>query len=157
MKKPFELHINETDNFTQYDFDRKYIRKSMRKASKIVRDRAKQLVNVTGKRNNYPQKRTGTLSKSIRTKLSKSGFLSRTAPQKTEAMKEFYPAFLHYGVKNNPLKGAERARARRRGTLTGPWRIKPRNNYMVDALRSTSRRVGEILIKGFKEALWKGK
>ena len=158
MKKPeFQFHISETDNFVSYDFDRRSVRKSMRRAAKVVRDRSRRLVNVTGKRNNYPSRRTGALANSIRSRLSRSGFLARIAPEKTSRMKAFYPAYLHYGVKNNPLRGAERAKARRRGTLSGTWRIKPRNNYMVDALRSSTRTVKEILIKGFKEALWKGK
>lgn len=157
MKKPFELHIKETDNFVQYDYDRKAVRKAMRAAAKIVKDRSRRLVNTTGKRNNYPSRRTGTLANSIRARLSRSGFMARIAPEKTARMKEFYPAYLHYGVKKNPLRGKERARARRRGQLQGPWLIKPRGNYMVDALRSTTRKVSEVLINGFKEALWKGK
>lgn len=157
MKKPFELHITETDNFVQYDYDRKMVRKAMRAAGKIVKDRARRLVTKTGKRNNYPSRRTGTLANSIRVRISKPGFMAKIAPQKTPRMKEFYPAYLFYGVKKNPLRGKERARARRRGQLQGPWLIKPRGNYMVDALRSTTRKVSEVLINGFKEALWKGK
>ena len=153
----FRLHISETDNFVKYDFDRKIVRKTMRRAAALVRSRSKQLLNAKRKRGNYPRKRTGTLVKSIRTKLSKSGFMARIAPEKIDGMEEFYPAFLYYGVKDNPLKGTERARARRRGQLSGPWRVKPRDNYMVDALQSRSQKVKEILIKGFEEALWKGK
>lgn len=161
MKKPeidlYVEHLEGFDQFTKYDFNRREVRKAMRFAASLVRLRARRLVNVTGKRNNYPNKRTGALSRSIKTRLSRSGFMARIAPEKTAEMGDFYPAYLHYGVKNNPLHGKERQRARRRGQLTGSWRIKPRNNYMVDALRSTKRKVQERLITGFKKALIKGK
>lgn len=154
MKKPeFELHISETDNFVRYDFDRRIVKKAMRSASKIVRERAKRLVNVTGKRNNYPNKITGTLYKSIRSKVSRSGFMAKVRHERTPKMKAFYPAYLHYGVKNKPPGTSIRARR----NLATSWRIKPRNNYIVDALRSTRRQVSRILIDGFKEALWNGK
>jgi hypothetical protein len=83
----------------------------------------------------YPGRDTGTLWRSIKSKVSRSGFLVRIAPQKTPEMgKDFYPAFLWYGV-------------RRKGGAEGSgWRIEARANYMTEAL-DRRREVSQTTIK----------
>jgi hypothetical protein len=83
-------------------------------------------------------------------------------------MKEFYPAYLHYGVKQGSRLGklalgkgrgksnrrskGERAIALAARRALG-WRINPRGNYMVDALEDSKSQVQSILAAGFAAAL----
>ncbi|WP_205413520.1 hypothetical protein [Pseudomonas protegens] len=104
---------------------------------------------------------------SIAFKVFRSGFLVKIAPRKTAAMAEFYPAYLHYGVKRGRRLGklapgtgkgksnrrAAGARAAIAERAAGEWRIKPRDNYMADALQDSSSDVKGILSAAFASAL----
>jgi hypothetical protein len=83
-------------------------------------------------------------------------------------MEEFYPAYLHYGVRKGrrlgklaPGQGKGRSNRRAKGIraaaladrAAGEWRIKPRDNYMADALQDSSAQVQSILSAAFAAAL----
>ncbi|MNJ59277.1 hypothetical protein D3C77_549540 [compost metagenome] len=83
-------------------------------------------------------------------------------------MKEYYPAYLHYGVKVGgkpkalaPGKGRGKSNRRAKGQLAaekakraaGAWRIEPRANYMEDALQDTKGQVEAILKAAFAAAI----
>ena len=151
------FHVGGFDGFQKVDFEKSEIKKALRQVGRLIRDDARRRVNKKGKADKYPAKRTGTLRQSIRFKVTPSGFLVRVAPYKTAKMKDFYPAYLQYGVKKSPLKGKERERARRRGRLQGPWRIEPsRGNYMADALKNNEKKTQDIVLRALKGALHLG-
>lgn len=147
------LHIDKFDMYGKLDFDKKQIRVAMRMAGKEVQTVAKRLVSrkQTSKRDQYPGKRKGILQRSIKYKVSRSGFLVVVKPFKTAAMgKDFYPAYLWYGVR----RGAKRSKSHKAGASGGNgWRIAPRKNYMQDALYQKQGRVKAILISRFQKAL----
>ncbi len=151
------VHVDVLDNFSKDLFDKREVRKGMREAGALVRTAARNLVDTASRFSEYPHKATGTLRDSIRAKVSRPGFMVVIRPELTAKMRaksgEFYPAFLHYGVKNSSLKGAERRRARRRGKLSGSWRIAPRANYMEDALQDRKQRVKAVLVQALRDAL----
>lgn len=78
---------------------------------------------------------------------------------------EFYPAFLHYGVRYGkalkplaPGKGRGKSNRRARGERVAArkangWRIEPRANYMSDALQDAGSDVRAILSRAFADAL----
>ena len=113
------FEVNATlQGFSRIDFDKKKVRKALRIEGRAVQKIARKLVSkrVLNSNGDYPARRTGRLMRSIKVKVSRPGFLVKIAPQKTNEMKDFYPAFLHYGsVKNN---------------------LAPRKNFMTDALDS---------------------
>jgi hypothetical protein len=119
----FELNVT-VQGFSRIDFDRKKVRNALRIEGRAIQKVARKMVSkrMIDSVGDYPAKRTGRLMRSIKVKLSKPGFLVRIAPYKTAEMKDFYPAFLHYGsIKNN---------------------LAARKNFMTDALdtrRETSR------------------
>lgn len=132
------------------DFDRKSVRKALRIEGSAVRKEARRLVSrraVSGGGEN-PGRETGALWRSIKSKVSRSGFLVKIAPQKTPEMGEdFYPAYLFYGVRRGAQRG--RSHARRADNGSG-WRIEPRNNFMIQALdrrRSGARVALEAALK----------
>jgi len=162
------LHIEGFDNLTRDVFDKRKIREGMRKAGRVVARQAQVNLALARGEDNYPVSRTGTLLNSIAFKLSRSGFLVKIAPYKTSAMKAYYPAYLYYGVKMGgrlkPLApGQGKGKSNRRGKsirsaalaarAAGDWRIKPRKNYMSDALQDTQSQVRRILEAAFAQAL----
>lgn len=162
------LHVEGFDNFDRDVFDKRKIRAGMRKAGKLVTQRAQMNLALGKGQEGYPVNRTGATLESINFKVSRAGFLVKVAPRKTEAMKEFYPAYLHYGVKKGhrlaklaPGKGKGKSNRRAPGQraaalaerAAGEWRIRPRGNYMADALQDSKSQVQAILAEAFAAAL----
>jgi hypothetical protein len=162
------IHVEGFDSFERDAFDKRKIRAGMRKAGQLVRQRAQMNLALGKGQDGYPVNRTGTTLESIDFKVSRSGFLVKIAPRKTAAMKEFYPAYLHYGVKQGRrlaklAPGQGKGKSNRRGAgvraaalairAAGEWRIKPRDNYMADALQDSNSQVQAILAAAFAAAL----
>ena len=163
------LHFGEFDSYGKLDFDKKAIRKGMRLVGALVRREARALVNqqTPSSGGEYPSRAEGLLYRSIRAKVSRPGFLVKIAPQKIAGMKDFYPAYLHYGVKQGGRlkavpqiavgKKSRRKKGERAAALAaraaGAWSLEPRKNFMADALESSSDRVQGILRKAFADAL----
>lgn len=130
------LEVNETiTGHSRIDFDKKLVRRAMVRFGADIRKDARRRVarRAVSGAGEYPGRSTGELFRSIKSKVSKSGFLVRVWPTKTDAMKEFYPAFLHYGVTGRPRRKDHREQSK-----DGKWRIAPRGNYMTDALQDRS-------------------
>lgn len=132
------LHVEGFDKFDQEAFNKRKIRAGMRRVGQLIAGRAQMNLALGGGQEGYPVNRTGATTESINFKLSRSGFLVRVAPNKTASMREYYPAYLHYGVR------------RKSG---GGWRIRPRDNYMTDALVDSRDEVRRILQQAFAAAL----
>ena len=132
------LHVEGFDKFDQEAFNKRKIRAGMRKVGQLITGRAQMSLALGGGQDGYPVNRSGATTDSIGYKVSRSGFLVRVAPSKTASMRAFYPAYLHYGVR------------RKSG---GGWRIKPRDNYMTDALVDSRDEVRRILQQAFAAAL----
>lgn len=122
----FEVNA-KIEGFSRVDFDKKKIRSALRIEGRAVQKLARKLVSkrILNSVGDYPARRTGRLMRSIKVKVAKSGFLVRIAPQKTAEMKDFYPAFLHYGSTKNNLE--------------------PRKNFMTDSL-DARREVSRVAI-----------
>lgn len=162
------LHFEGYDSLPRDIFDKKKIRAGMRKAGRLVMQRAQMNLALARGEEGYPVNRTGATLESINFKVSRSGFLVKVAPRKTSTMPEFYPAYLHYGVKKGrrpgklaPGKGKGRKNRRAAGArarlvaerAAGEWRITPRDNYMADALQDSKADVQAILSAAFAAAL----
>lgn len=156
------LHVEGFDQFDRQAFNKQQIRAGMRKVGKLVVGKAQMNLALGGGRDGYPVNRTGATLESINYKVSRAGFLVRIAPAKTERMEAFYPAYLHYGVKQGSRvrglgNGRRRARGQRQALLAARnangWRIAPRDNYMTDALADSRAQVQAILRDAFSRAL----
>lgn len=162
------LHVEGFDAFERDVFDRRKIRTGMRKVGQLVAQRAQMNLALGRGQAGYPVNRTGATLESINYKVSRAGFLVRIAPTMTSSMKAFYPAYLHYGVREGsrikPLaagqgrgKSNRRARGERQALVNaraqGGWRIRPRDNYMSDALQDSKGDVQRILQAAFAAAL----
>ncbi|WP_064577182.1 hypothetical protein [Cupriavidus gilardii] len=145
----FYMHIEGFEGFDKaIDFNKRKVRAAMRKAGRLVAGQAKMNVALARGAEGYPAVRTGALRESIDFKLSRSGFLVRVAPKKTSAMPAPYFVYLHYGVR----RGMKR-RKDHKAQPAGPWRIKPRANYMADALQDRSDQVRSLLQQALADSL----
>lgn len=152
MSDGVEVHVGWTGH-SRIDFDKKRIRKVMRARGRDIQKEARRLVarRAISQAGDYPGRDKGTLWRSIKAKVSRSGFLVRVAPQKTAEMgKDFYPAYLWYGVH----RGSSRSTGHKKQIDNGAgWRIEPRKNYMTEAL-ARRREVSENAIRNaLKDAL----
>lgn len=162
------LHVEGFDKFERDAFDKRKIRAAMRKVGLLITQKAQMNLALGQGQDGYPVNRTGATVESISFKVSRSGFLVRISPTKTSAMEAFYPAYLHYGVKKGkklgklaPGKGKGKSNRRAQGAraaalaerAAGEWRIKPRDNYMADALQDSASQVELILKAAFAGAL----
>ena len=159
------LHFEGYDSLPRDIFDKKKIRAGMRKAGRLVMQRAQMNLALARDDEGYPVNRTGATLHSISFRVSKSGFLVRVAPKKTSAMKEYYPAYLFYGVKRGArlsrLKAGEKHTTKRRregirlreARRNNEWLIAPRDNYMADALQDSQSDIQAILSAAFAAAL----
>jgi hypothetical protein len=151
-KSGFYMHIEGFEGFDRsVDFDKAQIRKAMRAAGRLVVKEAQSLVSGgpsgPGK---YPAKRTGRLRKSIKARVSRSGFLVRVEPKTGGSVpaSDPYFAYLHYGVR----KGASR-RKDHQAQAGGAYRIAPRANYMADALQHEAPAVRSLLSQALAAGL----
>ncbi|MBN3004511.1 hypothetical protein JW897_12270 [Chromobacterium alkanivorans] len=168
MADTLSMHITGFDEFDKVDFDKSKVRAGFRQAGKIVTGRAQMLLALGKGQDGYPTNRTGALLHAISFKVSRSGFMVRVMPNMPEGSKEYYPAYLHYGVRQGarvtklaPGQGLGRSNRRARGArgealaarkLTG-WRIAPRDNYIVDALQDSAQEVEGVLAAALGRAL----
>lgn len=124
------------EGFSRIDFDKKQIRNAMRNIGRDMQREARKLVSrraISGA-GEIPGRLTGATQRSIKYRVSRPGFLVRIAPFKTAEMgKDFYPAFLHYGSEKNNLK--------------------PRKNYMVEALERRQSNTRSVLSNALENAL----
>ena len=155
------MHVEGFDNFHRDAFDKKKLRPAFRKAGRLVEVRSQLNLSLAGGSVNYPRIRRGLLRSSVQTKVSRSGFMVKVMPQRVAGMKAYYPAYLHYGVKQGArvrgTGGARRKKGERQALIdarnSGGWRIKPRDNYVADALEDEAGRVRAVLSAGFAAAL----
>jgi hypothetical protein len=161
------LHFEGYEAFDRETFNMRKIRAGMRKVGQVVAGRAQMNLALGRGQAGYPVNRTGETVDSIKYRVSRRGFLVRISPTKTEGMEEFYPAYLHYGVRLGSRIGAagpgeahgksgRRVRGGRQALKAARakngWRITPRDNYMTDALQDSRAEVQQILTRAFAAA-----
>lgn len=129
--------------FSRIDYNKNVIRKVLRQEINQVRDVARAEVSSASPSSpgEAPGKRTGVLMRAIKSKVGRSGLAAFARPEKTSRMgKDFYPAFLRHGVKQ------------RRGKVLQPG-LKPRADYMLDALARRSAAATEAIRAALERAL----
>lgn len=157
------MHVEGFEQFGREVFNKTKVRAGMRQVGRLITGRAQMNLALGGGQDGYPINRTNTTLDSINFKVSRSGFLVRISPTMTSNMEEFYPAYLHYGVRQGQrIRGAgpgkgRRARGARQALVAARnangWRISPRDNYMTDALTDSRTQVQKILAATFAGAL----
>lgn len=130
------------------EFDKREVRKTMRKVGQDVRKAARALIarKVRSGAGDNPGRKTGKLYRSLGYKVSRSGFMVTVRHQTMAGMAPYW-AWLYYGV-----RGWSGKRRKGRGGQ-GNWRISPRNNYISDALEGRRAAVQNMIADTLKRAL----
>lgn len=115
MSPEIDVKIFIMPSITRLWFEKRELKSALLKGGRVVQKEARRLVahRAISKPDQFPGYDSGTLSKSIKATVGSGGGYVKVMPNKTAAMKEYYPAFLYYG------------------TCRG---LKPRKNYMTEAL-----------------------
>lgn len=147
------LETNVTiDGFSRIDFDRRKVRKSMGVIGRDVQKEARRLIarRAISGADEYPGRRTGRLWRAVKYHVSRSGFMVKIQPDKTGEMKDYYPAYLYYGVRK--MRSLALAK-RHKKQPEGPYRLAPRANFMTDALDNRSQNTRSVLRNTLQDAL----
>ncbi|MEK6788504.1 MAG: hypothetical protein AABY68_06095 [Pseudomonadota bacterium] len=133
------VDVRLSGNYERIDFKRGPIKRAMGRIGLRVRVTAGRLVarRAISDPDSYPGKDTGQLQRALRFKVSKSGFAVVVRADKTAGMDVFYPAFLNYGAMDRKRGGD----------------LKPRRNYVVDALDDSREMIQRELFQALKDGL----
>lgn len=144
MADLIDISLKIPDGFKHADFDIKVLKKGLRKEGAKIAAEAKRLVGKRGVSDpgGFPGKDTGVLRKSIKSKVSRSGFTATVKPWMIPEMGgDFYPAYVYYGHRGPKARTAQDNR--RRQKAQGVKVAAPRKNFIVEA----TRKVGEESIQ----------
>ena len=119
--------------FKCVDYDPKALKKPLRKSGNAVRKIARKMISrkAVSEAGQFPGKQTGEMAKSIKVKVSKSGYSVAVYPTKTQAMPVYYPAFVVYGHRAPYSETAQEARSHKQ--RAGKKVAAPRKNFVPEA------------------------
>lgn len=127
------VSVKVDSGFRTIDYDPRKIKTALRKAGQDVRKEARKLIakKAVSDAGCFPGKDSGEMQRSIRAKVSKSGYSVAVYPTKTPNMPVYYPAFVVYGHRG---PGSETSQERRRHKQRiGEKVAKPRANFIYAA------------------------
>lgn len=119
--------------YRKIDYDPKALKQPLRKSCNAVRKIARKMISrkAVSEAGQFPGKQTGEMAKSIKVKVSKSGYSVAVYPTKTQAMPAYYPAFVVYGHRAPYSETAQEARSHKQ--RAGKKVAAPRKNFVPEA------------------------
>lgn len=146
---------------TYADFDTKVLKKSFRSVGAEIRKIARKSVSkkAVSRAGQFPGMETGTLRKSIKEKVSRSGFSVGIASYKVQGMDKYYPAFVYWGHRGPyaDMKDGKPDKKQHGKKRVGKKVAEPRRNYIVDAAEQYGRtRYQAVMQKVLAEAIKPG-
>lgn len=119
--------------YRKIDYDPKALKQPLRKSGNVVRKIARKMISrkAVSEAGQFPGKQTGEMAKSIKVKVSKSGYSVAVYPTKTQAMPAYYPAFVVYGHRAPYSETAQEARSHKQ--RAGKKVAAPRKNFVPEA------------------------
>ena len=125
--------VSVDHGFKRIDYDAKALKQPLRKSGNAVRKIARKMISrkAVSEAGQFPGKQTGAMQKSIKVKLSKSGYSVAVYPTKTQAMPVYYPAFVVYGHRAPNSETSQEARSHKQ--RSGKKVAAPRKNFVPEA------------------------
>lgn len=119
--------------YRKIDYDPKALKQPLRKSGNDVRKIARKMISreAVSEAGQFPGKQTGEMAKSIKVKVSKSGYSVAVYPTKTQEMPAYYPAFVVYGHRAPYSETAQEARSHKQ--RAGKKVAAPRKNFVPEA------------------------
>lgn len=127
------VSVSVDDGFKRIDYDGKALKDPLRKSGYAVRKIARKLISrkAVSDAGQFPGKDTGEMARSIKVKVSRSGYSVRIMPTKTNEMPAYYPAFVVYGHRAPNSETTQEARAHK--ARAGKKVAAPRKNFVPEA------------------------
>ncbi len=140
------------------DFDTKVLKDGFRRMGKEIVKTSRKLVSRRGvsRKGEHPGKQTGTLAKSVKSRISRSGF-SVAVKSESKGMPVYYPAFVYYGHRGPGRDSKKQHGTKRHGRKVAA----PRANWIVDAAERYGRyrymaEMKQIMAQAIKPGLIQG-
>ena len=127
------VSVSVDDGFKRVDYDGKALKDPLRKSGYAVRKIARKLISrkAVSDAGQFPGNDTGEMARSIKVKVSRSGYSVRIMPTKTNEMPAYYPAFVVYGHRAPNSETTQEARAHK--ARAGKKVAAPRKNFVPEA------------------------
>lgn len=145
--------VKVIDGFQYPDFDKRAVKKGMRKVGQSVAKLAKSRISkrIVSKPGDPPGRKTGNLYKSIKPTVSRSGFSVRINPRGSSFAGAYYPAYVIYGHRG---PGSD-SKSQRGKIRSGRKVAEPRENFLVKAAEEYAPEfettMQEILLEALKK------
>jgi hypothetical protein len=142
--------------FRTIDYDSKELRKPLRKAGNDVRKLARKLISrrSVSDAGDFPGRDSGEMQRSLRVKVSRSGYSVSVYPTKTQRMPVYYPAFVVYGHRGPGSETLEQSRCHKK--RPGEKVAKPRKNFVPAAAEQYSGTFHETMANALANAIKPG-
>ncbi|WP_289077032.1 hypothetical protein [uncultured Parasutterella sp.] len=145
------VEVKTPDGFKFFDFDKKVIKRRLRKVGRIIQKEARRLISrqAVSAPGNFPGTDTGVMSDSVKATVSRSGHSVWIRPTKTAGIRDFYPAFVIYGHRG-PKTDSQNQRSKKR---KGKKVAAPRKNFIEAAANNYAPRFAEAMEAAFDEGI----
>lgn len=145
--------VSVDPGFKRIDYDAKALKQPLRKSGNAVRKIARKMISrkAVSEAGQFPGKQTGTMQKSIKVKLSKSGYSVAVYPTKTQAMPVYYPAFVVYGHRAPYSETTQEARSHKQ--RPGKKVAAPRKNFVPEAADKYAKTFQSEMFDALGEAI----
>lgn len=142
--------------FRTIDYDPRELRKPLRKAGQDVRKIARKLISrrAVSEAGGFPGRDSGEMQRSLRVKMSRSGYSVAVYPTKTSRMQVYYPAFVVYGHRGPGSETAEQARRHKK--RPGEKVAKPRKNFVEAAAKAYASTFQNEMTEALADAIKPG-
>lgn len=139
--------------YRKIDYDPKALKQPLRKSGNAVRKIARKMISrkAVSEAGQFPGKQTGEMAKSIKVKVSKSGYSVAVYPTKTQAMPAYYPAFVVYGHRAPYSETAQEARSHKQ--RAGKKVAAPRKNFVPEAADKYAKTFESEMFDAFGDAI----
>ncbi|WP_290164524.1 hypothetical protein [uncultured Parasutterella sp.] len=145
------VEVKTPDGLKFVDFDKKVIKRRLRKVGRIIQKEARRLISrqAVSAPGDFPGTDTGVMSDSVKATVSRSGHSVWIRPTKTAEMRDFYPAFVIYGHRG-PKTDSQNQRSKKR---KGKKVAEPRKNFIEAAANNYAPRFAEAMEAAFDEGI----
>lgn len=142
--------------FRTIDYDPKELRKPLQKAGQAVRKIARKFISrrAVSEAGGFPGKDSGEMQRSLRVKMSRSGYSVAVYPTKTSRMQAYYPAFVVYGHRGPGSETVEQARRHKK--RPGEKVAKPRKNFVPAAAEKYAGQFEDAMSDALAQAIKPG-
>ncbi len=148
--------VSVDPGFRRIDYDRNRLKEPLKKVGKDVQKIARKNLSskAVSKPGGFPGMQSGEMRRSIRYKVSRSGYSVYLYPAKTKKMQDFYPAFVIYGHRAPGSETEKEARSHKK--RVGKKVAEPRMNPIVSAAIAYEDSFKSVMSEALDDAIKRG-